>query len=469
MRLPSTLLPGRLAPIAAVVAAGAIALVLVGGPGFASLPSAVLLVVAYGALTAVTLGGRGLERRHVITLGAGLLLLAVARPPMQSHDLWSYVMYGRTVSHHHVSPYTHAPATFAHDSFVSRVDPLWRHTRSVYGPVFTGAAAVVTFLAGSSVLLSRLGFQLAAAAAVAIGAYVVDRRTGGDPRALALVLLNPLVVLSLVNDAHVDVFVGVAVLASVLLLERRRPRAAGAAIALGVLVKVIAVLPAGALTVWLIGRRSRRSMLAPFVVTLLVVVVAGYAVGGGRSAIQPVLKSSTHVTGASVWTPLDRTEIEQNREHGESPNAARTAAAKRVSRLATLAVVALTGAVALAWRRDDDPSLGAGGAVLAYTIAAAYVYPWYAAGGLFVLATRRRSPLTWLLVAESCVLQLATIPGRQFTTFIRRPVRFPDPVWHQWFRNWGAPALELALVAVLVTIVVRRLRRPMARAALTPR
>ncbi len=53
-------------------------------------------------------------------------------------------MYGRMITVHHVSPYTHVPADFPTDPFVHRVDPQWRHTGSVYGPLFVAYAAAVS-------------------------------------------------------------------------------------------------------------------------------------------------------------------------------------------------------------------------------------------------------------------------------------------------------------------------------------
>ena len=156
------------------------AVVLIGGPGFPSVPTTVLFLVAYAGLAWALIEGQHLDRRLVIGLGAGLLVLAVARPPMQSHDLWSYVMYGRVFSHHHVSPYTHAPSAFVHDPFLLRVDPLWRSTESVYGPLFTAWSGLITLLGGSVALLLRLGFQVTAAVAVLAAAHLVDRRTSGE-------------------------------------------------------------------------------------------------------------------------------------------------------------------------------------------------------------------------------------------------------------------------------------------------
>jgi len=447
------------APVAAVVAALAMATALLGGPGFPSVPTAVLFLVAYGGLGVVLVDGRHLDRRLVIGLGFGLVVLAVARPPMQSHDLWSYVMYGRELSHHHVSPYTHAPDLFAHDPFLHRVDPLWRHAESVYGPLFTAWSGIITLVGGSVTLLLRLGFQLTAAVAVLAAAHLVDRRTNGDPRALAVVLLNPLVVFSLVNDAHVDALVGLAVLGSVLLLERRRPALAGGVLGLAVLVKVIALLPAGAIGLWMLSRRRRWSAIAPFALALGVVVLLGYGAGGGRSAVQPVLDSSSRVSGASIWGPPNRSAIDTEEHQGDAPAVAKKEAGRSLSRYGTLSVVVLTTALALLFAGEAVPILAAGGAILAYTLVGAYVYPWYAAGALFVLALRRRSPLLGVLLALSAVLQIAEVPGRQFLAFANRQQRFPDPGWHKWFRAHGAPALDLLLLGALLVLLGRTFLR----------
>src|SRR5437868_3896398 len=294
------------APVAAVVGAVAMLVVLIAGPGFPSVPTAVLLIVADVALAIAVLRHQGLTRRLVLGLGGVLLALAVIRPPMQSHDVWSYVMYGRIVTHHHANPYVQPPKQFSSDPFLQRVDPLWRGTKSVYGPAFTGWGAVVSFVGGSHPPLLRFGFQILALAAVLAAAFILDRRTRGDPRTLALLLLNPLVVFSLVNDAHADALVGLAVLVGVLLLERRKPALAGAALGAGMLVKLIAVLPAGAIGLWLLARRRRWPAIPAYVAAFLLVVGVGYGIGGGRTGLQPVLDSSTRVSSTSVWAPPNR-------------------------------------------------------------------------------------------------------------------------------------------------------------------
>ena len=435
------------------------AVVLLGGPGLASLPSTLLLAAAYVALAVALLGG-GLTRSLVLRLTVPVLGLALVRPPMQSHDVWSYVMYGRIVSTHHANPYIRAPGSFAGDPFIRRIDPMWRQTRSVYGPLFTGWSALITWVAGNHILLLRLGFQLTALATVLATAWLLDRRSGGDPRVLALVLLNPLVVFSLVNDAHVDAVVGLAVLAAVLLLERRRPAAAGAALAVGFLVKVFALLPAGAIGIWLLARRERWKWLAPYSLALVIVITAGLALGGGRTSLKPVADSSTRVSTTSVWAVPNRATTDAALRAGDPPATARSDATHRYSRVASVLVLLATIALALLWADEAVPIVAAGSAVLAYMVLGAYAYPWYVAAGLFAVALRPDALVTRLLVVHGALLQLAEVPGRQFPIFVGRSVRLPDPAWHLFIRTTVVPVADIVLIGVLVAAVVRRrLRR----------
>src|SRR5262249_28915388 len=155
--------------------------------------------------------------------------------------LWSYAMYGRTVSVHHASPYEHDPADYADDPFLQHVSPIWRHRSSVFGPLWVSDAAIGTAIAGDSALLVRLWFQLTAAAAAAAALVLVWRGTR-SPAALVWLGLHPVFGAIAVNGGHNDVVIGLAVLVAVLLFARRRPLVAGAVVGLAALVKLTALL-----------------------------------------------------------------------------------------------------------------------------------------------------------------------------------------------------------------------------------
>ena len=80
-----------------------------------------------------------LTKSRIVVAAGALLVVAVVIAPV-GHDIWSYAMYGRIVSVHHASPYTHVPADYPHDPLLHLVG--WRRTPSVYGPGFVGLAAL---------------------------------------------------------------------------------------------------------------------------------------------------------------------------------------------------------------------------------------------------------------------------------------------------------------------------------------
>jgi alpha-1,6-mannosyltransferase len=414
-------------------------------------------VAGYGGLAAALVAERGrpvLDRRAVLALGGVLLVVAVAVPPRQSHDLWSYTMYGRIVSVHHASPYRRVPSDYPTDPLLRRVDHAWREVPSVYGPGFVALAAGGTALAGGHEVADRLWFQGLAAVAVA-AALILVARVGAGTGALALLAVNPLVVVSVVNGGHNDALVGLAVLAAVLLVIRRRHGAAGLVLAGAVLVKVAAALPLFAIALWVLARHGRR----PAAIVAGVAggsVVAGYAVGGGRPALATLASADLHVTGASFWNPLREwlTSIEIHR--GDPGLLAGHEVRSLVSHTALTVVLGLV--VLVVARRLDhrSPAVLAGASVLAYAVAATYVLPWYLMWGMPALALAWRSRMTWLALAQGALLHVAYLPDWR--------LRDADPrQWasiHLWpsehlqsvLRTQVVPAVEIAAVAALVAL-----------------
>ncbi|MGI9023869.1 MAG: glycosyltransferase 87 family protein, partial [Acidimicrobiales bacterium] len=295
--------PGGAASRAAlVVGALAMAGVLLRGPRGATGFSLVLLVVAFVSLAALV----GAERRRrcltrglVLGVSGVLLVLAVVVPPTESADLWSYAMYGRMVSEYRESPYRHTPEEYRDDPIRRRVPAFWVDSRSVYGPLFTVAAAAGMTAAGHSALRARLFFQGLAALAVGAVLVLVDRRTR-DPVALALIGINPVVVVSVVNGGHNDALVGLAVLGGALLVVRRRPAWAGALLAAGALVKVAALLPLAAVAVWVWCHHGRREAAA-LAGTAAGVGLAGLVAAGAPAVIDALSEAQTRVNGGSIW------------------------------------------------------------------------------------------------------------------------------------------------------------------------
>jgi alpha-1,6-mannosyltransferase len=333
--------------------------------------------------------------RRVVPAAVGVLLvLAVVAPPQGSDDAWGYAVYGREVSAHGASPYTHVPADFPHDPMLARMGSGYRQTRSPYGPAFTGYAAASTAVADDSPLATRLGFQMGAALAI-IGALALVWRRTRSVGAIAWVGLNPLVIVSVVNDGHNDAFVALAILAGVLLATDRRRMAAGVVLGLAGLVKLPALLGAGGVTLWAWRRHGARAA-AIVGGTTATVVALGYA-AVGPAAISAISDSDQRVSRSVAWAPVRDWLI----AHG-APDST-----PMLPVLALVSVVALALLLALGRARDRDAAGSAGGALAAFPFAGAYVLPWYAAWGLPALALRRATPLAWLTALEGGFLLAA--------------------------------------------------------------
>src|SRR5450432_3652418 len=133
----------RRPPVAAALAVTVVCeAALVALPHVVGLVGVLLAVIAVAGWGLVVSDPR-LESRPVAAVGAIALalLVAIAVPPRGSHDLWSYVMYGRTLAIHHASPYVHAPGAYPGDPFLHLVGSGWKGTTSIYGPLFTAISA----------------------------------------------------------------------------------------------------------------------------------------------------------------------------------------------------------------------------------------------------------------------------------------------------------------------------------------
>jgi hypothetical protein len=431
--------------------------VLVRGAGFAYRPSFLLLGAGFscfGVLLALELRRSRLSRRLLVVVTGGLFTLAVVVPPAQSNDLWLYAAYGRMVSEHHTSPYKAAPARFPDDALYHRVDRIWRGTRSLYGPAFIGVAAAGTKVSGESSVAVRLFFQVLAAAAMLAALFLVDRRTR-SPVAWLLLGVNPLVPLGVVNGGHNDALVALALLVGVLLAVARRPALAGVALALAALVKIILLLPAAALVLWLWRARGVRAALVTGCVAS-VLVVGGYVLAGGPAALDPLREAHEEISRSSIWNAPRRQLTFDLIDQGHRGRVAGPMASDRVARWATLTVAGLALLLVAPRLRAKSPSLLVGGAVVAYLLAGAYVVPWYAVWALPALALARRSWITTVTVVCAALLMLAYVPDPSTARGLD-PSAVVTP-WQSLRYDIFAVWVPLALWALIASVVVASFR-----------
>lgn len=428
------------------------------------LPFAVSLAVhtgaymAFGWLFAVERRAPSLGARDLAPVIALLVVTAVVVAPIQSSDVWSYAIYGRMVAVHHVSPYLHVPADFPGDPYLSHVAGVWRHSPSVYGPLFAAFSAVVMEVAGHSALAARLLFQLTAAGALVAALRLVHARTGSVLGLIALGL-NPLVIVGVVNAAHNDAVVGLLLLVGVLAVTGDHPVLASIALAAAVLIKLTAGFPLAAVVVWVWFRKGGRQA-AVVVCTAGALSLLGLAVAGGTAILQPLQSAQLHISGGSLWRWPTHYLIVEGIKQGRRGRVAGPMVRAEVARWAAISVVGLTTLVAFSRRHDRSPAIAAGAGALIYVLAGPYVQPWYLAWALPCLALAYRSRFLLLGLAVGAVLHLVYVPDTQRSHLIEG-----SHPGHLDVAQWTARVylVPIVLVVAVVAIIVLAGQRLIAR------
>ncbi len=381
-RLPGD---GAIERLLIAVAVACTAIILLGNlRGVAS-----VVLIGIGTAAATWVGTR--ETLHVgrATPWAAMAVpavIAVARAPLGSHDMWAYASYGRLIEHYHANPYHVIIARFAGDPIVRLVGRGWWHTPSAYGPLFVGVAAVISRLAGTHLLIVRLAFQIPAALTMFACVWIVARTT--KRRAVVvLVGLQPMVWVSVVNGAHADVYVALGAVAAVALLRRDRVFGAAAAIGLAALVKVAALFALPVVVVVLLGRRRVRDALrftagvSAFMVIALVVAPSSFTAAA----------HATHgiISRASPWRLV------------VNPGLVSSGAASTLGLVAALLIIAEVG------RRNrytSDLAAPVALTLASYAVVAGYMLPWYALWSMPVAAMSSRRAIAVVTALHGGIL-----------------------------------------------------------------
>ncbi len=216
---------------------------------------------------------------------AGLHALVLLGPPIMSTDMFSYMAYGRIGTLYGANPYVHGPVAILTDPLYPLIGSQWVATPTAYGPLFTGLSYLLAPLTIAwNVIVYR---SIAAVSSIAIVFLVwkIARLRGLDPvKAVALVGLNPVIVVYGVGGGHNDLLMIAILLASVYVLLRQGGRTSGALIVAAAAVK----LTAGVLLPFAFahdaslrdGNGSRRGVLIGFGVAGVLGAVFSFAVFG---------------------------------------------------------------------------------------------------------------------------------------------------------------------------------------------
>ncbi len=231
----ASLLPESIRPAPAWLqgAFGAIHLDLHVGGAVAALA---LMFVAYALV--VHLAGQ-INARTLAVAIVLLHLLILLAPPLVSTDVFSYQAYGRMGAHYGVNPYLNGPYAIRLDSVFPYIGARWSSTPSAYGPVFTASSYLLARLTVASSVIAYKSIAAAASLGLVALVWRCARMRGIDPvRAIALVGLNPLLVVYGVGGGHNDLLMLLAVTGSLTMLLADRETSGGALSILAVGVKL---------------------------------------------------------------------------------------------------------------------------------------------------------------------------------------------------------------------------------------
>jgi hypothetical protein len=357
---------------------------------------------------------RGARLRTWLLIAVGLLprLLLLPAEPRLSEDLYRYLWDGRLVAEG-VNPFTRAPS----DPALGRYHgPLLERLNHAEVPTIYPPMAQLLFGATARLATEPWAWKatLLALEAILLLALAAILRARGQPsERLLLYVWNPLVIVESFGSGHVDLAAAAFLLLALALLELKRPRLSGAALAGAVLVKYMPLLLVPALL-----RRRRFATLA-------------VAAAVGALLFLPFVSA-----GSALWTGL--TTYLRHWEFNGSLYPAirpffRTGETPRLILAAALAAAALV----VGWRART--LTGAALALLAvWIVVSPTVYPWYL---VLLVALLPLHPDRGLLLFSGLVaLSYITLGAFRTTGALELPAAVPWIEYGGWAlaAGWGA-------------------------------
>jgi hypothetical protein len=344
--------------------------------------------------------------RKVFWTATAAVAVLVNITPVGSADIASYAAYGHIAAIGH-NPYTFQPHQLFgadHNPYTAIINPMWRQTPSVYGPVATWEQTLAALIGGSRPWLTIWVLMMMAGLAFLATGYVLMRSADNPVRATLMWVANPLLIVELVMGGHLDALLALAAIAAI--VASRRAATVRADILVGVLVgvsggiKINAAAVAVGIAIPLIhdrdwGRLARTMSVAGLTTAAL------YYFTWGFGALAPLRSASRMIISPTIWRLLVVWCQDINYD-----------SVQRVTSVVGIAWYPLM--LALAWYlynrlSPDVPTVVRATCALtfAWVIAATWSLPWYASIAWVTLALLPRNSLTrWLTIATGALALL---------------------------------------------------------------
>jgi hypothetical protein len=335
--------------------------------------------------------------------------------PIFSRDVYSYIAQGAMTAAG-IDAYLVGPAVLG-GRLAANVPEIWQHTPAPYGPVFLNLASGVTQVTGDLVWPGIIGMRVLSIVGLGLLLWSVPRIArlcGADPHvALWLGVLNPLVLLHLLADAHNDaIMLGLMALGLVLALERR-PALGAVVITLAALVKVSGGLAlaflvpiwAAQMTGW---ARWARAALGVTGIAAATTALATAVAGTGYGWVAALDTPTRAHTWLSITTDLGYVT-------GKLTEWLEVASVEEARHAMWLVGVGAAACVCLVlWQRSLQigPVTALGLSLTAFVVLGPVVHPWYLLWGIIPLAAAATSITIRRAVAVvSAALVLLVLPG----------------------------------------------------------
>jgi hypothetical protein len=321
-------------------------------------------------------------------------------PPLSLTDVFNYLHYGRMPATYGVNPYAALPLTVRQDPAYHFSN--WHHLPSPYGPLFTLLTEGLAPLSLPTAYWAWKGVLLAAALGTLVLVAFTARRLGRSPQAaVALVGLNPLVLVYGIGGAHNEPLV---LLCSV------------AAIALAVVGWQAGTAPwwdvgAGASVVLAAGFKPSAALLAPVVVMACRrrLPALGGAGGAGVLVLAVVaLVYGGHLPATGIQGGLVSPLSVPNAIAALTGHGGLTSGGRAIAHV-VLALAAVSATATVVWRRAWLPG-AAGFVMLASVLTLGWTMPWYVWWVLPFAALARTRLLAGACIVLTAWLALGAIP-----------------------------------------------------------
>ncbi len=355
----------------------------------------------------------------VVLVGAIWCLPIMAGPPLLSRDAYSYAAQGEMASRG-IDPTANGPQVLRYGYYVRQADPLWRGAPAPYGPAAVEAEKLVVDASGHNAAGSVWGMRVVALLGMimaGVGVALIARHYRRSPAlAVALGVVNPLVLLHLLGGSHNDsLMLGFLALGFAAFLRDRKWLGV-LLVALATSVKLTAA-PALVFMAWnwrddpsLTFLRRSRLAAGLLVVVAAVVAVLCAVVGVGAGWIAALKSTGQSMSTYSLPTKFGFVASDLINRVGLHPTTGLVVGASR-----TIGLLAAAGISFVLLIRSPRIGLVRAFAFssLAIVMLGPVVWPWYLATGFALLAAsgvgRWRPTYTVLLIAATALVWPAGI------------------------------------------------------------